>query len=441
MLVIKRMTAVLAVSLLLFTVGCFDEGESSKPASRTTGAKSEEITYYYVNTYYDPMEQALDNAIKKFEEAHPGAKVNTYKVDFPNYYDEINRLFNGGNAPDVISIGPAQMSGFVKQDYVMDLLPFVKADGITMDDYFDKGLLTLSTMNNKLIGIPMNSQTMVVVYNKRWFDKAGLEYPKDNWTWEQFADTASKLKDANPGERNTGAAIPCFDFNLEPMAISKGGGFLSPDGTTTEGYLDGKASVESFGWLRERIRSKTMSLFFNGEELTKKLRSNETGMGVVGYDFMISFSSDDKKNYGVVGLPHFDGGARVNAVGTSSLAVSSKSKNPKLAWEFIKYIAMENNEAARGLSKVTLNSSKKLEKEITAADPFYPVKLGEMRYASSNISTYRNMHWNMLWDTLQNGFAGILIGDGDIQTALTELTDKADLLLSTRTAAEENRSK
>ncbi len=34
---------------------------------------------------------------------------------------------------------------------------------------------------------------MVVYYNKHMFDEAGLEYPQDGWTWDQFRETAEKL--------------------------------------------------------------------------------------------------------------------------------------------------------------------------------------------------------------------------------------------------------
>ena len=41
--------------------------------------------------------------------------------------------------------------------------------------------------------LPKDFSPLAVYYNKKLFDAAGVAYPKDGWTWDEFLDTAQKL--------------------------------------------------------------------------------------------------------------------------------------------------------------------------------------------------------------------------------------------------------
>jgi multiple sugar transport system substrate-binding protein len=46
---------------------------------------------------------------------------------------------------------------------------------------------------NKRYMSPSNTGTMIMFYAKEYFDKAGIPYPKDTWTYQDFQDLAVKL--------------------------------------------------------------------------------------------------------------------------------------------------------------------------------------------------------------------------------------------------------
>ena len=48
--------------------------------------------------------------------------------------------------------------------------------------------------------VPAFIDNLAVVYNKEIFDQAGVDYPSDDWTWDDFLATAAKLND--PERRN-----------------------------------------------------------------------------------------------------------------------------------------------------------------------------------------------------------------------------------------------
>ena len=47
------------------------------------------------------------------------------------------------------------------------------------------------SVDGKVYGIPKNIVAMVIVYNKRLFDEAGIPSPPK--TWEEFREVATKL--------------------------------------------------------------------------------------------------------------------------------------------------------------------------------------------------------------------------------------------------------
>ena len=45
-------------------------------------------------------------------------------------------------------------------------------------------------INGDYYAIPYNNNINMVFFNKKMFDEAGVEYPKEGWTWEDFRNTA-----------------------------------------------------------------------------------------------------------------------------------------------------------------------------------------------------------------------------------------------------------
>ena len=67
-------------------------------------------------------------------------------------------------------------------------------------------------MDGKLYGLPNGTQTMVMYYNKKMFDDAGIAYPKDGWTWDEFSDAAKKLTKADGSVYGYGLSSSYFQL-------------------------------------------------------------------------------------------------------------------------------------------------------------------------------------------------------------------------------------
>ena len=149
-------------------------------------------------------------------------------------------------------------------------------------DQYAPSLLEGFTVNDSLYGLPNGTQTMVVYYNKHMFDDAGLEYPQDGWTWDQFRETAEKLtKDGVYG-----FCFPCTYFQLTPWWSTNNAALVGEDGETptvnSEGIVE---AVDFLNTMARRARKRNVSLaiisqrfqdFYEKPEAQAVLTSSDT---------------------------------------------------------------------------------------------------------------------------------------------------------------------
>ena len=158
----------------------------------------DEVTLRVLNWGNTDEEKIANDAIARFNEENPNVKVEQTCVPVESWSDFIQKwitMCTSGEAPDVISLGLEAVNMAVSNDLLVPLDDIITDDEelTAKKDQYAPSLLEGFTVNDSLYGLPNGTQTMVVYYNKHMFDDAGLEYPQDGWTWDQFRETAEKL--------------------------------------------------------------------------------------------------------------------------------------------------------------------------------------------------------------------------------------------------------
>jgi RNA polymerase sigma factor (sigma-70 family) len=201
----------------------------------------------------DNMASAVMEKVKEaFRELYPHISMDTRTV--ANYTDKLRKYMAEGMPPDIILLGNNDYPEYDRRGWMLDLRPYLEADGVDLDDFVGPSL-DISTVNGRILGIPMTVATTAVFYNKSWFDEAQLPYPQGEWTWEEFADIAAKLqeKHGDPKQWRYGASVLYHTNILEMIVLSKGGRFISPDGRTIRGYLDSEETISALEWVADHI--------------------------------------------------------------------------------------------------------------------------------------------------------------------------------------------
>jgi multiple sugar transport system substrate-binding protein len=108
------------------------------------------------------------------------------------YDQKLQTRVAGGNAPDIIQLAES-VNVYASKGQLVDLAPAFAEAGIDVNEEFGESTASIFQSDGKLWAAPDRSGAMVLYYNKDHFDEAGLDYPTEDWTWEDFRDAAREL--------------------------------------------------------------------------------------------------------------------------------------------------------------------------------------------------------------------------------------------------------
>ena len=101
------------------------------------------------------------------------------------------------SAADVYGTAIETFQAFAARGLFIPLDDYVKAHSDFSD--FAPSLFEQSSFKGNIYYIPISWNNIMINYNRDLFDKAGVAYPKEGWTWDDFRETAKALtvKDAS----------------------------------------------------------------------------------------------------------------------------------------------------------------------------------------------------------------------------------------------------
>lgn len=162
-----------------------------------------------------------DFLIPAFHDAYPNIRIDlTTSVGDAGYDSKLLTLIAGGMPPDLFHITQQNFPFYAAKDVLMPLEPFIAEDkNFNLDEYFPR-VMDGMRVGGKLLGLPSDFSSILMLYNVDLFNKLGVERPAPNWTWGDFLDVANKL--AAPPDR-FGTANPGV-YNRWPAWVWMNGG-------------------------------------------------------------------------------------------------------------------------------------------------------------------------------------------------------------------------
>jgi multiple sugar transport system substrate-binding protein len=371
-------------------------------------------------------------AIDTFNKAHPNIQVQ-YEAWGGAYDDKLSASIAAGDAPDVLAVWnfPKYAAGLMPLDDLLAKTPELSND-------YNSQILNFAKFNNHVFGVPNGWTGRVVYYNKKLFDDAKLPYPTDDWTWDQMKDIAAKLTDKSKGQYGYGADTDLYV--MQSYFWNNGGDILSPDGKTTNGYLNSAAAKDTIKKLYEMYKQGSMLLNIAGDSGTTQTAVNQTELFQSGKLAMMDngvWQVQDWKKAGVdvgsVLLPKMSGD-RVGLLHASFWAISKTTKNVDATWEVIKYMqsidwAKNSKDFNARKSIVNTFSNDPAKSLVTPKDPLNVPQFETLTLATKQPWFLRNGNWAEAQRTIQNGIQSILLKGADIDKTMDSLVNQADSYL------------
>jgi multiple sugar transport system substrate-binding protein len=131
-----------------------------------------------------------ETIVTEFQQANPGIKVNLLITPWADYWTKLQTALPTGTGPDVFWLNHPNAVSYLPTGLVKDLEPWA---GDIHFENFAPNLYAPYVYEGKRYGVPFNWDDMVLFYNKAAFDKAGVAYPTEAWTWDDYLAAAQKL--------------------------------------------------------------------------------------------------------------------------------------------------------------------------------------------------------------------------------------------------------
>jgi multiple sugar transport system substrate-binding protein len=219
-----------------------------------------------------PLDQAYQKFISDFEAKNPNVKINPLQTP-PDFDTQLLVDLAAGTAPDLWSQDASTLARLVDSGYVLDMRECVRlVPELNLDRFFPSVLaIHQREADGPIYGLPNDFTPMVIYYNTEAFKKAKVDPPKAGWTWADFVKTAQQLTLDNQGRNSLDPAFDAsnvaqwgfrvrkFSFEWIYRVWENGGDVISPDGTTTSGYLDSPESIEAITWLRDLVTQQKVA--------------------------------------------------------------------------------------------------------------------------------------------------------------------------------------
>lgn len=308
-------------------------------------------------------QQAL---VDRFNESQD--KIEVVLEAYGNDYDtKVTASMGAGDAPDVMMMWDYP----VYSDGLEPLDAYLEKEGKDFKENYYEALWPYHSQDEKIYGLPVGFVTSCLYYNKDLFDKAGLEYPTSDWTWDDVEAAAKTITEKVEGTKGLTFPMKTLPYTFEMYLWSNGSAFVDKEGNL-EGNLNSEESLEAFKMFQDWEKAGIANAAEKSS--TDELLNGTAAMYVYG-TWAIDKLDEAGVNYGIVEIPSFVGkGDSVSVLNTAGVAISKDSKNKEEAWEFIKFwTGEEANKARIGYELPALKSVVKSEKimEDETYKPFY----------------------------------------------------------------------
>lgn len=468
---------VLSVAMVLsFFAGCAGTAAPESSAAVSSGASSTSESvgsqatgepyklYFYAWTNPDNMTPLTEAFNEKF--------AGKYEMVYQKLNDAatmtINTALASGERIDVMTQASAfDLRTRADSGAYMGLKQFFDKDGLDYKEVFGESIEATQNFDGDYYSMPYCNNINMVYFNKKLFDAAGVEYPKADWTWDDFRATAKKLTSGEGANKVYGAmmdfAAPMEggggDMYWDSIARQKLGAFTyyTPDFTATR--FNAPEFKESLSFFYDMVMGDKSVVPL--DEYTALKYSNDTNgmnglyndkyamMVVPVYGTLYLKSSygeiPEGTDIGLANFPRPVGTTESSSICyTSTASIPANVENPEAAWEALKFICIDNAELFAGpkamhpgyqfKDKAQADAFNKL---IFEEKPGLDTEMAMQIMAEDRtLITKDNTHLQgqaKINELIQSTMSLVFNGEMDVDTALNELKTKGDVAIKNDT--------
>lgn len=410
--------SLLAVTLSSALVACSSGVEGDGDGQGTEASEGESAGDSLLMWHY--AQEPSDEFINRLNVcgAEAGVTIDDVAIKYEDYLGKILQGAAAGALPDLMLIDNPWNSSMAAQGVLEDLTDRVDEWG-EWDNYYD-GPAKSATWEDKIYGVPDESNALIMYYDKTLFDAEGVAVPT---TWEEFGTVAAQL--TTPDRYGFATSMVKSEnsvFVYESLLWQNGADLDS---------LRSPEALEATQFLADLVDSGTMS----SEALSWDLRGGITelvnGRAAIAWSGTWDYrwaaeNMPEGRELGVAVLPAGPKGEASN-LGGENWAITTTSEHKDQAWDVIKCAVTPEVQVPFLTRDGQLPSRRDLASLPEFQEDPYPVFLDQLEVANARVY---GPNYPQMADALVTLFQSVLSDQATPDEALERAADTIEPLLA-----------
>jgi len=393
----------------------------------TSASATDPVTVNFWHTYNadSPEAQTVANIlIPRFEAEHPGIVVQQFAIPYDSLHQKLLTAAAGGDLPDVVRADLSWVPELAKIG-VLSPLSSEMSDFKSYAKLVYPGTLATNYYKGRYYGLPLDTNTQVLFWNKAVFAKAKIS--KAPATFAELVADAPKLKKVGAyvfADSGTGG------WSSLPWIWSGGGDITNATFTKSTGFLNSKKTIAAVQML--------VDLYKHGY-IPNLITKNKSAMGtsdglpkgkyatVLGGPWMYPIWKSQYPKFPIndalvpAGL-----GGHVSVVGGEDVVMMATTQQKAASLEFIRY--MLSTDWQLSMAKVgQFPVRKDVAAILPSIQPYYARFAEQLKTAKPRIPSG---NWAQIDQILDDQIQKALNGHMTVKAALDSAAKQIDPLLA-----------
>ena len=408
----KRVLALMATATLALPLiaGCTasESNENEQRVLRVATLWGGQDDSYFRQQFTDAFELTHKNVTIEIVPAIDQGSMYGYGYDenqeIPDTVESLKKIMTGDNPVDVVVADSSTMKSLIQENMVKQLDPLIQEDKFDTSDFVPsviEGIKDLGDQN--IYALTPTFMSSALFYNKGMFEKAGVEPPTDNMTWDDVFNLATRLTKGEGKDHVFGMAFTTYQGGSPYYSMQQYYNSLQLkvfDDKAEKMTVDSPQWEKVWSTVSKLARDKVIPRGDEPQEQQSEGRYNplqgdlflsgKTAMAIGDYNYINQLidankNADKMKDFtkvewDVVTPPvHPEAPEIGGTIYLSSLmAINSSAQNPEDAWELIKYMNSEDWAKIKARSSYEMVSRKSFIKPKDGLDyniqAFYKLK-------------------------------------------------------------------
>jgi ABC-type glycerol-3-phosphate transport system substrate-binding protein len=440
----KRILALITCMLLLASSLTACEGGKTQSEVSSNEISGEGINYSGKVTFsIDSGSQFEDSFRKPFNELYPDIEIELIESSPLERLEKLMIMIASKTAPDVVMMEQAYYTQLAPSGHMYSLDDLVEADpDIDYSMFDDNGIEYYKSFDGKAYSIPISPYHKLLFFNKKTFDKYGVEYPYYGMTMEDLLEKARLLNEKiiAAGDDKTDMRPFCqWEILIEPLTAAMGENFYNAE--TVESNINNPKVMKAIHFWsdlwNENLMITQQEAKAKGYGDTYKLFVQKQYPMIIEHSWIIGMPTDPeisdleyKGVYDAIPIPNFEGEENVQPPITYlGIGMTKDVKDPELAFQVVKFAAKywyDNIAKEDNIYNPNCYKESDSNKILMSNDYFPGFKYILETKSASNPAFITEIHDEIVWTAIRDVTSEAAIKKTSFDTVLQQI-DKATI--------------